>query len=115
MSAARAAGRGQGAGGVSPSHRGGVGGVDVGGAALCGAAPLDEAAPAVRVLLRLQGGGGEDVGGQPPQLIGPRVVPLLFQLQTDQSERGRGGVNRRNSRYSVYLKYSPTSTSNTLI
>lgn len=64
----------------------------MGGAALSGAASLDEASLCVRILLRLQRGGGEDVGGQPPQLIGPRVVPLLFKLQTDQSERGRVGL-----------------------
>lgn len=88
MSAPRAAGRRQGAG-VPPPGRGR--GSHVGGAALGRAASLDEAASSVRILLRLQGGGGEDVGGQPPQLIGPRLVPVLFQLQTDQSETGRGG------------------------
>lgn len=88
MSAPRAAGHRQCAG-VPPSGRGGGGG-DVSGAALGRAAPLDEAASSVGILLCLQGGGGEDVGGQPPQLIGPRLVPVLLQLQTDQSERGRG-------------------------
>lgn len=63
------------------------GGGDVGGATLGGAAPLDEASSSVGILLRLQGGGGEDVGGQPPELIGSGLVPVLFQLQTDQSER----------------------------
>jgi len=94
VSAARAAGHRQGAAGVLPPPQQGVGGGDVGGAALGRAAPLDEAASAVGVLLRLQGGGGEDVGGQPPQLIGPRLVPVLIQLQADQSERGRE-VSRR--------------------
>lgn len=87
VSAPRAARRRQGAG-VPPPDRG-AGGSDVGGAAFGRAAPLDEAASSVGILLRLQGGGGEDVGGQPPQLIGSRLVPVLFQLQTDQSERGR--------------------------
>lgn len=88
MSAARAARRRQCAGVTPPDRRSG----DVGGAALSRAAPLDEAASSVGILLRLQGGGGEDVGGQPPQLIGPWLVPVLFQLQADQSERGREGL-----------------------
>lgn len=87
--------------GVPPSGRGG-GGSDVSGAALSRAAPLDEAASSMRILLRLQGGGGEDVGGQPPQLIGPRLVPVLLQLQTDQSERGRG--ERLTNRNKLFVK-----------
>lgn len=83
---------GQGAGrraAVPPPPTGGGG---VGGAALGRAAPLNEggAAP-VGVVLGLQGGRGEDVGGQAPQLIGPRLGAVLVRLQTDQSQRGEGG------------------------
>lgn len=88
MSAPRAAGHGQGASVPAPAR--GCGGGEVGGAALSRAAPLDEAASSVGVLLCLQGGGGEDVGGQPPQLIGPRLMSVLLQLRTDQSDRGGG-------------------------
>lgn len=94
MPAPGAAGGGQGPG-VSPADGGGVGGAvggGVGGAALSRAAPLDEASFCVRIVLRLQRGGGEDVRGQPPQLIGPWLVPLLFKLKTDQSERGAGSA-----------------------
>lgn len=116
MSAARAARRRQRAGVPAP-HGGAGGGGDVGGAALGRAAPLDEAAASVRIVLRLQRGGGEDVGGQPPQLIGPRRVPFLIQLQTDQSERGREVSTRRPTlkvNISMYLNVSCFPTTNVL-
>lgn len=72
-------------GGTARSH--------VGGAAFSRAAALDEAAG---VELRLQRGRGEDVGGQPPQLVGPWLTALLVQLQqasrwTNQREGREGG------------------------
>lgn len=93
----------------------GVGGGDVGGATLGGAAPLDEASSSVGILLRLQGGGGEDVGGQPPELIGPGLVPVLFQLQTDQSERRKEERLMSGKQLFVknkcFIKCFPTATS----
>lgn len=88
MAAARAAWGRQRARMAPPYAEGG----GVGGAALGRAAPLDEAPPGVRVLLRLQRGGREDVGRQPAELIGPRLVALLFKLKTNQSERGGAGL-----------------------
>lgn len=61
MSVARAAGRGESAS-VASSGRGGDAG-EVGGAALRRPASLDESGRSVRILLGLQGRGGEDVRG----------------------------------------------------
>lgn len=77
---------------------GSSGGRHVGGAALGRAAPLDEAAG---VELRLQRGRGEDVGGQPPQLVGPRLTALLIQLQQAgrrTNQRGAGWEGRGGGR-----------------
>lgn len=61
---------------VAAAGSGGAGS-HVGGAAFGRAAPLDKTAG---VELRLQRGRGEDVGGQPPQLVGPWLTALLVQL-----------------------------------
>lgn len=77
------------------SAAGGCDAGEVGGAALGGPAPLDEAAGPVRVLLGLQRRGGEDVRGQAAQLVGPAHVSLVIQLRTDQSEERGGGVSEQ--------------------
>lgn len=108
VSAAGAAGHRQGAGVPAPGRGGGAD--HVGGAALGRSAPLYEAAARVRVLLRFQGGGGE-VGGQPLQLVGSRLMAAIVQLQRDQSERGEGRVKDRKTTQKkkkyVFLRLHP--------
>ena len=70
----------------------------VGGAALGRATALDEGAVGgVRVLFCLQCGRGEDIGGQPPQLIRPGAVqPVLIQLERWRSRERQ--AERENTR-----------------
>ena len=92
MSAAGATGALQGAAVVAAARGGG----EVGGAALGRAAALDEAPCAVGILFRLQSGRREDIGGQPPQLIGPWVGSVFLQLYREPIRGGEGaGVKDR--------------------
>lgn len=85
--------------------------VAVSGAAFGRTAALDEGSSGVRVLLRLQRGRGEDVGGETSELVGARtrVWPVIVRLKRKQKERALKLSEPSEGFVFVTLKASPQS------